>query len=169
MKKALILSLLISTAALAFEGPDFMLTGDLYIPHENKFNVAGIHHRGKGIEAAFQNASLYGISSLKWNWVGAYIFSETGEIGMIFRSYGINDLYSSTLFSVFINKSIFERTSLGLGYKREEYNYGDNLHKASTNIFSFNAALKLEYLNRKQQDRQRAHHSLLSSLGHLKE
>jgi len=139
MKKPLILILFLVSPLFGFEGPDYMLTGDLYIPNQKYFNLSCMPHKNSGVDAAFRNASLYGIKSLNWNYAGARAYSETGVFIATFRSYGIKNLYSTTTLSLLFQKTLFQRASFGLGYSRKEHTYGENSYKTSSDIFSFGA------------------------------
>ena len=139
MKRSLVLMLFIISPLFGFEGPDYMLIGDLHVPNQKYFNLSCLPHNNSGVDAIFRNASLYGINSLNWNYAGARVYSETGAFIASFRSYGIKNLYSSTMFSLLFQKVLFRQASFGFGYSRKEHNYGENLYKTSFDIFSFSA------------------------------
>jgi len=147
MKKIILVLLLISASAYALEGPDFMLIGDLYVPQPNCFSFACNSCENQGIDVVFRNASLYKISSLNWIFAGASIHSKFGSLAVSFRDYGINELYKSTMLSLYLQKPVYNSIFMRLGYSRKEYSYGVNYYNSTSNVFAFGAGLKFRSFN----------------------
>lgn len=143
VKIILAMLFLLMPVTFCLEGPDFMLVSDYYIPTDEGFNITPIPYDKAGFSAVLRNASLYGIGSLDWIYSGAKIYSQFGSIGVIFRDYGINDLYSSTVFTIFLQKSFWRKISIGAGYSHMAYNYGDNVYQISEDRISLGAGWRL--------------------------
>jgi hypothetical protein len=145
----IILTVFFLLAPLAFclEGPDFMLVGDYYIPADNGFSITTVPYDKTGFSAVFRNCLLYGIGSLNWIYSGVKVYSQFGSAGVIFRDYGIKKLYSSTDFSFFLQKSLWRKISIGVGYSHIGYSYGDNVYQSFSDIVSFGAGWRLMDIN----------------------
>jgi len=147
MKTIILIILLLSALAFAMEGPDLILIGDLYVPQSNGFSLACNTYENRGVDVVLCNASLYNISSLNWIFAGANVHSRFGSLSVSFRDYGISELYKSTKLSLYLHKPVYKNISLGLGYSRKEYNYGDNFYNSASDVFSFGAGLKLRSIS----------------------
>lgn len=124
-----------------------MLLGLHYTPAPNSFNLCASDYENDGLKISLQNASLYDINSLNWNYAGLSYSSGCWTITNTFRSYGINKLYESARYSTALHYLITERISIGAGYTHQEINYGDALYKTSLNILRFSTGLKLNSFN----------------------
>ncbi|OQX91659.1 MAG: hypothetical protein B6D58_06905 [candidate division Zixibacteria bacterium 4484_95] len=146
-KLVLMILILLTPVAFCLEGPDFMLIGDYYIPTGNGFCITAKSYDKAGLSTVFRSASLYGVGSLKWINSGVKLYSQFGSVGVVFRDYGINDLYSSTAFKIFLQKSLLWKISLGASYSHNAYIYGDDTYRSSHDEISFTAGWSLHDLN----------------------
>lgn len=147
MKKIILVSLFLSSYAIALEKPDFMLMGMNFIPEREAFNLCSSPTEDDGLKLSFQDASLYGIGSLRWMYAGLRYSYRCWTFGGAFRDYGINDLYESSDYALIIHRLFAERYSLGMGYTRSEKNFGDNFYRSSVNMLQFSAGVKLDPVN----------------------
>lgn len=147
IKLVLTILILLTPMAFCLEGPDFMLIGDYYIPTDNGFCITSKSYDKAGLSAVFRSASLYGVGSLNWVNGGARLYSQSGSVGVIFRDYGIDDLYSSTTFMIFLQKALWRKISVGAGYSNMAYSYGDDVYQISYDRISFGAGWSLQDFN----------------------
>jgi hypothetical protein len=140
MRNIVVLFLILTTIVFGLEGPDFMLLGDFYSPLKSGFNLVSSNSSDNPISAVFGNASLYGISSLRWYYGGAVYQAKYGSIGFCWRDYGIKNLYSSTEARLFIQKAVLKRLAVGIGYSHTRFEYGDNVYNAGNDYLFANAA-----------------------------
>ena len=143
MTKILVIVLLAVNITSGFEGPDFMLSGDLYIPRNKVFNLSSVPDGYSGVSAIFRSSSLYGIKSLNWTYAGVKINSETGTLAVSFRNYGYKELYSSTELLILLQKSVFKKASIGIGYSHKGYEYGND-YKDDYDIFSLSTGVDID-------------------------
>ncbi len=144
IRTSILLVLLLPLLAFCLEGPDLMLLGDCYIPGPGGFNLCSAEPQTGGMKLTLQNASLYDIRSLDWNYAGIRYSSGCWTIAGDFRMYGVNSLYESDQYQVMIHYLFVERLSIGAGYGRKELNFGDGLYKTSINILRFSSGFKLD-------------------------
>jgi hypothetical protein len=140
MKKVFFLILILTVSTFAFEGPDIMLIGDLYLPSRGQFNLVLADSNTNGVGVFLSNALLYNISSLRWYYGGAIYHSKLGALGFCLRDYGIKNLYSATETRLFIQKLLLKKLTLGVGYLHDSYEYGDNLYRGGNDFLFANSA-----------------------------
>ena len=101
--------------AFCLEGPDLMLTADLYDPGPGGFESVVKSRRAFTMAAVFRDASLYDIPDLDWSMAG--IRAELADFRGYFyyRDYGIDDLYNSTHLEFRLERSVREHFMIGVG------------------------------------------------------
>jgi len=143
MRLAFAISLIWAAATIGLEGPDLMFIGNQYMPENKSFSFTYPPIGATRIEATAQHGFVYGIKSLNWNYVSGRCDWKDYSANIAFRSYGIDKLYLSSWYSISARKLFFHKFVLGLGYGRNETNYGDNLFKTSEDYMAIDAGFNL--------------------------
>lgn len=134
--------LLLCGTTAALEGPDFMLTNRIYSADDYYFSLLRQPTDNYNFDLTFEDASLYGLSSLKWNFVGARFDYGAASLSICYRTYGINDLYESPTFSVYAQKGLKRIFWIGAGLSRRDLCYGDNLYRTAQNMLLLGGGIK---------------------------
>ena len=143
MKSALAVIVICASLTAAFDGPDYMLYGDIYSTNRQSINLYSFADNNSYlIQADIQHASLYGISNLNWNLAIAKCANSCWSFTGVFRSYGINDLYMNSYYALHVSRSLFDIASLGLGFERKDRTYGDNLYSDFNNSLTTHAGIR---------------------------
>ena len=142
MKKIIIFILILYSVAYGMEGPDFMLIGRNYITDPHAFNMCSSSPEDNGFRISLDNASLYGINSLDWLYAGAGYSNRNWTFCSSFKSYGIDNLYESTAYSVIIHRQLISHLSLGAGLEHRQKTFGDNLCSHRSTSLSIDFGLK---------------------------
>jgi hypothetical protein len=142
MNKVIIFVIVLYSAVCSMEGPDFMFIGRNYIADPHAFNICSSSPEDSGFRVSLDNASLYSINSLDWLYAGAgYSYRHWTFCGS-FKSYGINNLYESTAYSIIIHRRLIPCLSLGAGVEHRQKTYGDNLYNHRSTSLSIDLGLK---------------------------
>jgi len=143
IKRAFIAIFILSSAVFGLEGPDFMLLGTSCVPDPEFYNICSPESFNSGFELSLQNASLYDIDALDWNYAGLSYSDGCWKTAAVFRMYGVNDLYESTWYSVVLHRLFKEKYSIGIGYSRKDLDIGDGLYRQGFDIFRLSSGVKL--------------------------
>ena len=139
----ILLGLLLSFGTVtALEGPDFMLINKIYVADNRHFSLVRQPADSYEFDLAAENAALYGVSSLKWNFFGVRFDYRAASFSLYYRTYGIEDLYDAPIISAFLQKKVRRAISLGLGVSHRDLRYGNTIYRTTDNRLLIGGGIK---------------------------